>query len=650
MKRPAKEASGSNRRIGRRALILGALQLNVAGVLGLRMRHLQIEEADQFRLLAEENRINMRLLPPARGKILDRAGVVLAGNGQNYRVVIVREDAGDVEEVLARLRRLVWIDPDDLERARREIARRSPFVPVTVAERLSWEEISRVAVNAPALPGITPEVGLSREYPMGPDFAHITGYVGPVSDYDLSKLKDPDPLLQIPRFQIGKTGIEYEREADLRGRAGAKRIEVNAAGRVMREIGRQPSTSGEDLRLTIDAGLQHFVQVRLAGESAGVVVMDPRDGDLLAMGSAPSYDPNLFVRGISVADYGALNEDPYRPLATKTVQGAYPPGSCFKMVVALAALEEGVAAPGDTVYCPGHMQLGNRRFHCWKRGGHGYVDLNESLEQSCDVYYYEMAQRVGVDLIAEYARRLGLGQAFSIPLRAVREGIVPDKAWKMASYGQGWRIGDSLNTAIGQGYVLTTPLQLAVMTARLATGRAVLPRLIRAVGAREEPLPEAPPLGVRAENLARVQRGMHDVVNGGRGTAGRSRILGDDQMAGKTGTSQVRNITAAERAAGVTRNEDLPWNRRDHGLFVAYAPVEAPRVAVSVIVEHGGGGSTAAAPIARDVVLYALHGGVPPIEAYPPDQRERIRTMWAELPLRALGAPAADPRPSGDRA
>ena len=640
MKRTPRDAAHSARLVSRRGLVLGAAQLGVAALLAARMRQLQVEEADEFRLLAEENRINLRLLPPARGQIFDREGRLIAGNVANYRVVIVREDAGDVEEVLARLQTLVAIDPSDLERARREMDRRSPFVPVALADRLTWEELSRVAVNAPALPGITPEVGLSRDYPLGADFAHVVGYVGPVSDYDLSKLEDPDPLLQIPRFQIGKTGVENKMESDLRGAAGAKRIEVNAAGRVMREIGRQIPEPGTDVQLTVDAGLQNFVQERLRDESAAAVVMDVQTGDLMAVGSAPSFDPNLFIRGISSADYGALTSNEYRPLATKSVQGAYPPGSTFKMMVALAALEAGVVGPSDTVYCRGHTELGNRRFHCWKRGGHGSVDLNESLEQSCDVYYYELSQRVGIDAIAAMSRRFGLGVDFAdLPLSAVRSGIMPDKAWKRERHGASWRIGDTLNASIGQGYVLSTPLQLAVMTARIASGRAVTPRLVRSVDGVPVDAPEAPPLGVSDRALNLVRAGMDSVSNSSRGTARRSRTVGGVRMAGKTGTSQVRNITAEERARGVTSNDQLPWNRRDHALFVGYAPYESPRYAVSVIVEHGGGGSAAAAPPARDILLWALHGGRPPIETYPSDQHGRITSMYDEIAARA--APGA---------
>ncbi|TCP41473.1 penicillin-binding protein 2 [Rhodovulum marinum] len=645
MKRSPKDTEESGRRISRRALILGGTQAVFVTALALRMRHLQVTQADEFRLLAEENRINIRLIPPARGLVYDRVGHIVAENEQNYRIVVVREDAGDPEEALARLTRLVPLDEDTIERAIREIERHSPFVPVTIADRMRWEDVARVAVNAPVLPGISPEVGLSRFYPLGPDFAHVVGYVGPVSDYDLSQIEDPDPLLQIPRFQIGKTGIEAKHEERLRGKAGTRRIEVNAAGRVIRELDRIEGQPGSDLQLTVDAGLQNFIRARLGEESAAAVVMDLAEGDLLAIASSPSFDPNKFVRGISVPDYRALTETPYRPLSNKTVQGAYPPGSTFKMITALAALEAGEVTADETVWCPGFLKLGTRRFHCWKRGGHGHMDLFESLQQSCDVYYYDIAQRVGIDRIAEMARKLGLGEAHDLPLSAVGEGLVPDRAWKRARYGEEWRIGDTLNAAIGQGYVLATPLQLAVMSARIATGRAIVPRLVKSIDGVEQPPVPGGPLDVNPANLARIRRAMDAVVNTRRGTAWGSRVVAAEMaMAGKTGTSQVRNITAAERAAGVFRNEDLPWERRDHALFVAYAPTEAPRIAVAVVVEHGGGGSSAAAPIARDITLRALYGDVPPLSAYPERDRWKIDERMRGLDLRDPGGPPASGR------
>ncbi|MBY5934827.1 penicillin-binding protein 2 [Tateyamaria omphalii] len=632
MKRPRVDVEANHRLLTRRAAILGGVQLAFVGALGARMQFLQVDQADQFRLLAEENRINIRLIPPARGEIFDRNGVALARNVPSYRIVMVREDAGDVDAAVDALSKLVTLDPDEVERALAEMKRSAPFLPITVADEVSWEDLSRVSVNAPALPGVTPEVGLSRVYPLGSDYAHVLGYVGPVSDFDLERIEDPDQLLRIPRFQIGKVGVEAKIEENLRGKAGARRVEVNAAGRVMRELDRREGTPGSDLQLTIDSKLQSYVQARLNGESASAIVMDVENGDLLSIASAPTYDPNLFVRGISSRDYKALTENKYRPLASKSVQGTYPPGSTFKMITAMAALEEGLIGPDETVYCPGHIEVAGRRFHCWKRAGHGWVDLQNSLKQSCDVYYYDLAVKVGIEKISAMARRFGLGERHDIPMSAVAQGLTPTMDWKSRVHGQSWVVGDTVNASIGQGFMLASPLQLAVMTARLASGTAVTPRLIKTIDGIEQPSGAGPSLGMNENNLRKMRRAMYDTVNDRRGTAYGSRIIEDAvRMAGKTGTSQVRNITAAERARGVTRNEDLPWERRDHALFVNFAPYDDPKIAVAVIVEHGGGGSKAAAPIARDITLQALYGEEPPLEAYPTKDRDRIKQQQQVL-------------------
>ncbi|MCE5974426.1 penicillin-binding protein 2 [Sinirhodobacter sp. WL0062] len=626
MRRSEKQTQESRSTITRRGLMLGAAQAAIVATLGLRMRKMQLEQADEYRLLAEGNSVKIRLIPPARGLIHDRNGTIIAGNEQNYRVTITREDAGDVAQLLADLRRLIAITDEEAAEVLAEIKRRPPHAPVTVADRLSWEEFSRVAVNAPALPGVTPDVGLSRLYPQRGDFAHVIGYVGPVSDYDLSQIADPDPLLRIPKFQLGKLGVEAKLEDDLRGHAGQRRVEVNSAGREMRELDRREGDPGVNLQLTLDYRLQNFAHQRLGEESAAAVVMDVTNGDILAITSAPSFDPNLFVRGISSADYRTLTNDDHRPLADKTVQGLYPPGSTFKMVTALAALEGGVIGPEETVYCPGHIEMGGRRFHCWKRAGHGRVNVVQSLEQSCDVFYYEVAQKIGIDKIAEMARKLGLGTRHDLPMSAVAEGIAPTKAWKQERYGKEWRIGDTINSSIGQGYVLASPLQLAVMTCRIATGRAVKPRLILSRDGVEEPLAEAPQLEVSPGWLDQVRRGMNAVINGSHGTARGSRIVAAEwKMAGKTGTSQVRST--------VVDNKEVPWEQRDHALFVCYAPVDNPKYAVALIVEHGGGGSAAAAPIARDIMLFALNNGLPPLAAYPAEQRGTIKTRQDEMQL-----------------
>jgi penicillin-binding protein 2 len=624
MRRSRAETDASHVKLSRRAALLGGVQLLFMGGLAARMQYLQVDQADQFRLLAEENRINIRLIPPVRGEIFDRNGMKLAQNVPSYRIVMVREDAGNVEEVIGRLADLIDLTPEQIENALAEPKRSERFLPVTIAEDVSWEVVSAVSVNAPALPGITPEVGSTRVYPRGSDFAHVVGRVGSVSEKDLEALEDPDAVLRIPRFQIGKINVEAREEALLRGVAGTKQVEVNATGRVMRELERREGTAGADIQLTVDAKLQNYIQARLSGESAAVVVMDCEKGDILANSSAPSYDPNLFIGGILSKDYDPLLVDKYRPLVNKTVQGAYPPGSTFKMMTAMAAIEAGIIGPDETVYCPGHLEVGGRRFHCWKRGGHGWVDLENSLKQSCDVYYYDLALKVGIEKISAMSNRFGLGVRHDLALSSVNSGLTPTKEWKLANRGASWVIGDTVNASIGQGFMLASPLQLAVMTARLATGRDVRPRLVKTVNGIEQPIEGNGPLDMNENNLRKMRKSMYAVVNDRRGTAYRSRIIADDmRMAGKTGTSQVRSV--------VVNNADVPWEQRDHALFVGYAPYDNPRYACAVLVEHGGGGSAAAAPIARDALLQALYNGEPPLEAYPAADRDRI-----EIQQRAL--------------
>ena len=639
---PARNPDGQ-RTLTRRAFVLVGGQVAVMGGLAWRMRQLQIEEGDKYLTLAEENRINVRLIAPARGEIFDRKGQPLAINRQNFRVVVIREQARDVAAVLDRLARIIPVSQSDRDRAMREFSQKAAFVPVTVAEHLDWDRFAQLNANAPALPGVVPEVGLTRVYPEAEALSHVIGHVGPVSEADIAEAGGSDPLLQIPDFQIGKNGVEKLEEDRLRGQAGTQRIEVNAGGRVVRELGRDEANGGRDIALTIDLDLQRYAMERMAGESAATVVIDVPTGDLLCLASSPGFDPNKFVRGVSHADWNAYLEDEYRPLANKTVSGQYPPGSTFKMVVAMAALEAGLVTPGETVFCNGGTNLGSHRFHCWKRGGHGKTDLHKAIRESCDVYFYDMARRCGPDAIAAMARRFGLGVRHDLPLSAIREGLMPTRDWKRGARNEPWQTGDSFNFGIGQGFALATPLQLALMAARFASGRSVVPRLIAATDGTPLPVPEAPSLGVQPGHLALVRTAMDAVVNERGGTAGRSRIWDEaGRMAGKTGTSQVRRITPAERARGVLRDDQLPWNRRNHALFVAFAPVAAPRFALATIVEHGGGGSAAAAPIARDVMMRAIWGAEAPLGAYPPAQRDDIRRQ-REAPEVPPGAETVPP-------
>ncbi len=588
--------------VSRRGLVLLGAQLGLGGVLAWRMRELQVVDSARYRLLAEENRINLELIATARAQLFDRSGEPLAINIKNYRVLMIREQAGDAEAMLDKLSTIIDIPPHQRERILKEIRHKSAFVPVGVAEHLNWQDFAEINANAPALPGIQPEIGLTRLYPHGRETAHVVGYVGRVSKRDINRIESRgekiDPVLQLPEFQIGKTGIERALEDDLRGRAGTRRVEVNARGRVIRELDRSEGSAGEDLHLTLHLGMQKYCLDRLGDESAAAVLMDPRNGDLLAMASNPTFDPNPFILGISHKDFNALRDNDHRPLHNKWASGMYPPASTFKMIVALAALEEGVIGPSTTHYCPGHLKLGRRKFHCWNRGGHGWVDLRKALERSCDVYFYEIARQVGIDKIGEMARRLGLGVDLGLPVAALSSGLIPTKAWKRKRHETDWLIGDTFNAGIGQGFVLATPLQLAVMTARIASGSGVRPRLIRAHGGRPVPDEANDDLGIKPEHFRLVRRGMFSVVNSRRGTAKGSRIRDKDyQMSGKTGTAQV--------TSGIVDNSKVPWELRDHALFVGFAPHDKPRFAVAVIVEHGGGGSKTAAPIARDILLKA---------------------------------------------
>jgi len=540
------------------------------------------------------------------------------------------------------LSNLIKISQNDAKRVIEEIERSAPFLPVTVRDQLSFEEIARIATNSPILPGVSVEQGLSRVYPLIESYAHVVGYVGPVSDNDLKDGNESNPLLKIPRFQVGKVGIERQFEDVLRGSAGVMKVEVNALGRVMRNLDRKEGKPGNNIQLTVDTELQAYIQARLGSESASAVVMNCKNGEILAIASSPSYDPNKFVKGISYSDFNELRDNEFRPLASKTVQDAYPPGSTFKIVTALAALEANIISPKDNFSCDGKMEISNRFFHCWKKGGHGEMDLAKSLIESCDVYFYELALKVGIERINEMATQLGLGIQHDVPMSAITKGLVPSREWKLKNREQEWLVGDTVNASIGQGYVLSSPLQLAVMAARLASGRNVKPMLTKSInGQNVHDDKEFEDLKVDKANLNIIRKALFKASNDRRGTAYGSRIINNKyRMAGKTGTSQVRNITDAERENGVTKNEDLPWKRRDHALFINFAPYDDPEIAVSVVVEHGGAGSKSAAPIARDITLQALFKGTPPLGVYPAkdrtaifEQQKRLREILQELEM-----------------
>ncbi|MFA7275823.1 MAG: penicillin-binding protein 2 [Pseudobdellovibrionaceae bacterium] len=585
----------------RRALMIGGLQGIALGILGMRLSWLQVVEGDKYKTLSENNRINVQILPPSRGQIVDRYGVPLATNLQNFQVLVTPEQVEDFEKAIADIRTYITLDDSDLKKALRQKKRNPSYVPVEVRDHLEWEEVSRIELALPHLPGVSIQAGELRNYPYKDSTAHIVGYVGRVSENEMTE----DPLLSLPGFQIGKTGIEKTYEMNLRGKTGQSEVEVNVHGRAVRELGRSAPQTGDRLTLTIDAEYQRFVHQRLSSErSAAAAVMDCVTGEIYAMASYPSYDPNVFAAGISVLDWEQLRDDPAHPLSNKVTSGVYPPGSTFKIVTALAGLEAGAVNEHSTITCPGHFDLGNTRFHCWKAGGHGTVDLNKALQQSCDTYFYKLAQNIGIDKIAAMARRLGLGEKLDVDLEDVKAGLVPDQSWKKTQEDPIWHPGETINAAIGQGYMLASPLQLAVMLSRVVNGgKAVTPVLGQKIGEQKLGEQSSSSVGLSQAHLEMVKRGLVAVTSQG-GTAYGSRITEEGMaMGGKTGTSQVKRITKAERAQGIRRQEDMPWHLRHHALFVGYAPTDNPRYVASVIVEHGGSGSGAAAPIAHDILL-----------------------------------------------
>jgi penicillin-binding protein 2 len=582
----------------RRTMILSAATGGLFALLTGRMFQLSVLQREQFATLAEDNRVNLQLLAPRRGRVFDRAGVQLANTSQNFRVLLIPEQAKDVRALIERVGELIPLTPHRKQRILRDVRKGKAFNPVLVAEGLDWDAFAKININAPELTGIEPDVGELRSYPFGPWLSHVLGYVAGVTDKDIEK--EPE-LLSLPGFRVGRSGVEKAADDALRGKPGAAQVEVNAHGRVIRELSRREGTVGQDVVLGLDMEVQKLAQQRLVGQSGSVIVMDVNTGAIISIVSAPGYDPNAFTTTVTPKLWKELNEDPLKPLLNKAITGMYPPGSTFKPVVALAALASGRMSPSARVHCSGATALGNHVFHCWKKGGHGSQDMHLAIKNSCDVYFYECARRTGIEEIAAMSRKFGLGQIYGLEIPGEKPGLVPDPEWKLRARKDGWRNGDTYNVGIGQGALLTTPLQLAVMTARLANGgKAVVPHVIRSFNGIERVMPPPLDLGLDPAHVKIVHSGMDAVTNQG-GTGARSRIdLEGFDMAGKTGTAQVRRLTAELRGRSA---DSIPWALRDHALFIAFAPVAQPRYAISVVIEHGGGGSKTAAPIAKDIMM-----------------------------------------------
>ncbi|MDX2112430.1 MAG: penicillin-binding protein 2 [Alphaproteobacteria bacterium] len=579
----------------RRALILGGLQGAAFSILAGRLFYLQFMRADEYKTQAENNRIKLQLITPERGQILDRFGLPLATNEKNFRLFIDYSTLKQ-KDFIASVEMLQTMLPLPEKRYKQLLKTRvsTASMPELLHEHLSWQQVSMIELNLLSLPGMYVDIGQVRHYPLKDEAAHLLGYVGAVSEDDLSP--DDPPLMRLPDFKIGKNGVEKMLEDELRGTAGIRQLEVNVRGVPVREVSNRESVPGKNIRLTIDRQLQDYIADYVKEESASAVVMEVDTGNVLALVSMPAFDPNSFSVGISSDEWDALNKNKKNPLMNKAITGQYPPGSTFKMLVGMAGIESGMFNTASSVFCPGHFMLGDHRFNCWKPEGHGTVNFHDAVVQSCDTYFYTVAQRIGIERYAEVARRFGLGQLYNIGLIGEKAGIIPDPEWKMKRFKQRWTGGDTINCSIGQGFVLSTPLQLATMTARMCSGRQVVPRLYVPDDARPV---NFDPIAIK-ESLLRVNlESMIDVVNSEMGTAFGKRIM-EPRFAfgGKTGTSQVRRITQR----GVDQ-KTIPWEQRHHALFVGFAPVDKPKYACCVVVEHGGGGSAAAAPVARDILL-----------------------------------------------
>ncbi|MEO1693981.1 MAG: penicillin-binding protein 2 [Pseudomonadota bacterium] len=582
----------------RRAAILTLAQAVGFAVLGGRLYQLQVMEENRFAPLADDNRTTRYALAPMRGLIYDRAGRVLADNIEDFRLMLTPSlVSGSVDTVLADIAQVIDVPREDLDVLSRRARRQSPNIPIVVATKLTFEQVARLSVLAPQLPGTSTELVGQRRYFHGRAMGHLVGHVGSVERFAL----DDDPVLRLPGMRIGKIGVERGMEERLRGAGGYVKREIDARGRVVRDLERKEPNRGDDIALTIDTELQQKVLSTISGIRRGAAVAMRCDtGHVMAMASWPTADITDIGDGVTQAEWQKLSRQRGDPLFNRTIRGLYPPGSTFKMITLLAALEAGEVTLGERIRCRGTYEYSGHKYRCWNRSGHGPCNGHRALRESCDVYFYEIAKRVGIEKIAAMAERFGLGQTYdNAGIAYQKKGIVPTPAWKRGRLSKQWYRGETLLAGIGQGFVSATPLQLAVMTARLATGRAVTPQLVLGDGNGPVDASAFPRIDVKPVHLAAVRRAMRAVVHEGRGTGKRARLDGLE-VAGKTGTSQVARLSARRS------RKWLAWKYRDHALFVSYVPYDAPKFAVSVIVEHGGSGGKTAAPLARRIMNLLL--------------------------------------------
>ena len=583
-----------------RTLLLMLLFMVISVVLMGRLFYLQIMQGERFLAMAEKNRTAIRYVMPERGKIYDRNGVLLAGNRRVFQAILIKEQTRDYTKTIANFKKLIPLDDEEEARLLKEIKYKRPFMPVQIKDNLTNEQMVLLQLNAPQLEGIQIEETMMRFYPQKELAAHVVGYVSLLNENDTDI---ENTWLDMAGYRIGRTGLEQSFEKTLRGQAGFRKTEINATGRTVSLMEEEPAIAGEDITLTIDSRLQKVATEAMGSEAGAAILIDVKTGEILSFVSTPSFDPNLFLASISQKKWNQLSNNQKKPLQNKALFGTYSPGSIFKLVVGLAGLENGIIDPQKRVYCSGVTQVGNQKFHCWKKEGHGALTFQEALRHSCDVYFYEIAQKIGPEKIVETAQKLGFGEVVQTELKANKTGLLPTPEWKEHNKKEAWRTGDTLNLSIGQGFLLVTPLQLARAIAVISSNTMM--KDLTFIKKTEQTQDNSSLFN--ESNLRLIRAGMYDVVNHEKGAAYNSRFnLEGLRMAGKTATTQVRRISLKEREEGLKKQKDMVWESRDHALFAAYAPANNPKYALIVVVEHGGGGSTAAAPVASKILKEAL--------------------------------------------
>jgi penicillin-binding protein 2 len=608
--------------ISRRMFILSSIKIVFFISIISRLFYLQISENIKWRSLSDNNRLREWKITPQRGMIEDYFGNKIAENTQVYQLHMIPEDVPNIEELFFKLSRIIDFNKKTKTSLLKRLKKRRPWEPIIISDNLSWPEFSRLNLFLHEIQGIKPVVALARKYVTDGSSTHIVGYVSEISAKDL-KSNVLFKQINTPGLKIGKTGLERYLNEKIIGKPGLQRFEVNAFGKRIKELKMVQGVVGKDFKVTIDQEIQKFATELIKDKSGSICVMDIYTGDIVSLVSSPVFDANKFVHGISSADWQELIQNTYKPLINKPLAGLYPPGSTIKPIVALSALENDVINPKKLIHCKGSVELYGQKYHCWKDKGHGYMNLRSAIKQSCDIYFYEVARRLGVDRLSITAKDFGLGQAVLDNFNEEKVGIVPNTKWKLKNIGKNWLLGETLISGIGQGYYLSTPIQLCLMTSQLANGGyKIKPRIIddkyalepiidswrKKFTSKDQNLdqPGLKKLYKNPENIKFVLDAMYGATNEPMGTSYRSRSLKKEYIyAGKTGTSQVRSVTKKQRELKL-KNKDLPYNQRDHALFIAFAPYKNPRYAISIVIEHGGAGSTGAAPIAKKLIKKVL--------------------------------------------